>query len=171
MEAWVDGMPTGYALLESSKALRTHWLRRIAAMLIDVAIIFIPIRIGLLFVSNLDQNIVAGIATGIAWFMYAGFLEGRYGKTVGKHLMHLKVVSMIDRKLLRQGFIRSVPKLFWYAFLPVDTLLGLAMDGDPRQRFTDRVSLTSVITYEPELARIKKRSQPEKTANEMVDSD
>jgi len=146
-------MPTGYALLER----------------IDAAIIFIPIRIGLLFVSDLDQNIIAGIATGIAWFVYAGFLEGRYGKTVGKHLMHLKVVSMIDRKLLRQGFIRSVPKLFWYAFLPVDTLLGLAMEGDPRQRFTDRVSLTSVITYEPELSKIKNRSQPVKKVEETAD--
>jgi uncharacterized RDD family membrane protein YckC len=151
-------MPTGYALLESNKSLRIHWLRRVAAMLIDAAIIFIPIRIGLLFVNDLDQNMVAGIATGMAWFVYAGYLEGRYGKTLGKHLMHLKVVSMIDHKLMRQGFIRSVPKLFWYAFLPVDTLLGLAMDGDPRQRFTDRVSLTSVISYEPELSRIKKRS-------------
>jgi len=155
-------MPTGFGLLESNKALRIHWLRRLAAMLIDVAIIFVPIRIGLFFVNNLDQNIVAGIATGIAWFIYAGYLEGKYGKTIGKHLMHLKVVSMIDRKLLRQGFIRSVPKLFWYAFLPVDALLGLAMEGDPRQRFTDRVSLTSVITYEPELTKIKKRSQSNK---------
>jgi len=113
--------------------------------------------------------IVDGLAVGIVWFVYAGFLEGRYGKTIGKHLMHLKVVSMIDYKMMRQGFIRSVPKLFWYVFLPVDTFLGLAMDGDPRQRFTDRVSLTSVITYEAELTKIKKRSQPSKNSKDIVD--
>lgn len=162
-------MATGYAILESSKALQIHWLRRIAAMLIDVAIIFIPIRIALIFVMPMNQDIIAGITTGVAWFVYAGILEGKYGKTLGKHLMHLKVVSMVDRRLFRQSFIRSVPKLFWYAFLPVDTLLGLAMDGDPRQRFTDRVSLTSVITFEPELAKIRKRSQPAKKVQESVE--
>lgn len=153
-------MPTGYALLESNKALQIHWLRRFFAMLIDVAIIFIPIRVALIFVSNYNPDIVAGLATGVAWFVYAGILEGLYGKTLGKHLMHLKVVSMIDNRILRQGIIRSVPKLFWYAFLPVDVLIGLAMEGDPRQRFVDRVSLTSVITYEPEFAKIRKRSLP-----------
>jgi uncharacterized RDD family membrane protein YckC len=167
----VHGMATGYAVLGSNKALQIHWLRRIAAMLIDVAIIFIPIRIALIFVTPMNQDIFAGIATGMAWFVYAGILEGKYGKTLGKHLMHLKVVSMVDQRLLRQGFIRSIPKLFWYAFLPVDTLIGLAMDGDPRQRFTDRVSLTSVITFEPELAKIKKRSQPAKNIVKHIDDE
>ncbi|MFP4169469.1 MAG: RDD family protein [Methanomassiliicoccales archaeon] len=152
-------MPTGYALLESSRALRKHWLRRLAASVIDAAIIFIPIRIGLVMFPSVQQDLIAGVLAGAIWFLYSGIAEGVYGKTVGKRLLHIKVVSMTRKNLyLRQALIRSVPKLFWYAFLPLDVLLGLAMDNDPRQRFVDRVSATSVIIYEPELARIKKRS-------------
>jgi uncharacterized RDD family membrane protein YckC len=153
-------MPTGYELLGSNKALRKHWIKRVAATLIDVAIIFAPIRLALVFLDGFNQDVLAGLAAGVVWFLYSGILEGFYGKTLGKHLLNLKVVSMTERRLLRQGFIRSVPKLFWYAFLPIDVLIGLALEGDPRRRFTDRVSLTSVVAFEPELSRIRKRSRP-----------
>ncbi|MBM3299545.1 MAG: RDD family protein [Deltaproteobacteria bacterium] len=155
-------MPTGFDLLEHNSALRKHWLKRIGAMLIDAAIVFIPIRIALLFLDFSNQDIMAGVLSGVAWFVYGGLLEGRFGKTVGKRLLHLRVVSLVETRSLHQTFVRNVPKVFWYIFLPLDVLVGLSLEGDPRQRWTDTVAKTSVISYEPELAKIKKRSEPAK---------
>ncbi len=153
-------MPTGFDLLEHNSALRKHWLKRIAAMLIDVVIIFVPIRVALLFLDFSNQDIMAGILSGAAWFVYGGVLEGRFGKTVGKRIVHLRVVSLIETRSLHQTFIRNVPKIFWYIFLPLDVLVGLSLDGDPRQRWTDTIARTSVIAYEPELTKIRRRSEP-----------
>jgi len=164
----VDGMPTGFALLESSATLRNHWLRRLAAALIDATIIFVPIRVALVFVTVFNPDIVAGVAAGVAWFLYSGILEGIYGQTVGKRLLHLKVVSMVEHRTIRQGLVRSVPKMFWYIFLPIDVIIGLMLEGDPRRRFTDSVSLTSVISYVPEMQKIRKRSAPGLKRQDMI---
>lgn len=161
-------MPTGFALLESNSALRRHWLRRVAAMLIDMAIIFVPIRIALIFASFFDPNILAGISAGVVWFIYSGILEGYYGMTVGKRLLHLKVVSIDRKRTMKQGFVRNIPKLFWYIYLPLDALVGLAQEGDPRKRFSDTVSNTSVIAYEPEMAKIKRRSKTSKSMGSVA---
>lgn len=151
-------MPTGYDLLEHSSALRRHWLRRVAAAIIDALIIFIPIRVLLLFIDSPYQDIIAGVAAGIAWFLYSCLLEGTYGKTIGKSLLNLKVISVKENENLsiHKTFIRSVPKIFWYIFLPLDVLIGLAIDGDPRQRWSDTIAGTSVIMYTPELKRVAK---------------
>jgi len=150
-------MPTGYEILGSSRALRKHWLKRLGAALIDAAIIFIPVRLALVFVHDFNQDILAGLLSGAMWFLYSGVLEGLYGKTLGKHLLYLKVISLSENRSIWQGFIRSVPKLFWYAFLPLDVFIGLALEGDPRQRFVDRAAMTSVMSFEPELHRIESR--------------
>lgn len=151
-----DGMPTGYEILGNSRALRRHWLKRLGAALIDAAIIFIPVRLALVFVHDFNQDILAGVLSGALWFLYSGVLEGLYGTTLGKHLLYLKVISLSEKRSIWQGFVRNVPKLFWYAFLPLDVLIGLALEGDPRQRFVDRAAMTSVMSFEPELKRITK---------------
>jgi uncharacterized RDD family membrane protein YckC len=155
-------MPTGFDILEHSNALRRHWLKRIAAAVVDVVIIFIPMRLLIFFVNAPYQDIVAGILSGVVWFLYSGLLEGVYGKTLGKWFFNLRVVSLIEKKRLHQAFTRSVPKFFWYIFLPFDIMIGLAMEGDPRQRWTDTVARTTVISYEPEIAQIKRRGEPAK---------
>ncbi|MDH7508719.1 MAG: RDD family protein [Methanomassiliicoccales archaeon] len=151
-------MPTGYDILEHSSALRWHWLRRIAAAIIDAFIIFIPIRVLLFFINSPYQDIIAGVAAGVAWFLYSSILEGIYGKTIGKSLLNLKVICVRENEHLsmHKTFIRSVPKIFWYIFLPLDVLVGLAIDGDPRQRWSDTIAGTSVIMYTPELKRVAK---------------
>ncbi|MEM2944056.1 MAG: RDD family protein [Methanomassiliicoccales archaeon] len=149
-------MPTGYDLLEHSSALRRHWLRRIVAAVIDALILFIPIRIALSHVVVPYKDIFAGVLAGVAWFVYSGVLEGVYAKTIGKKLLSLKVIPVKDGEelSLSKTFIRSVPKIFWYIFLPLDVLVGLAIEGDPRQRWSDTVAGTSVIVFSPEVKKI-----------------
>jgi uncharacterized RDD family membrane protein YckC len=156
-------MPTGFDLLEHSRALRRHWLKRLAATFVDVMIIFVPMRIVIFFVNAPYQDIVAGVLSGIVWFIYSALLEGAYGRTLGKWFFNLRVVSLKEKKSINQTLTRSVPKFFWYIFLPFDVIIGLAMEGDPRQRWSDTVAKTTVISYESELAKIKKKGEPERS--------
>jgi uncharacterized RDD family membrane protein YckC len=155
-------MHTGFDILESSSALRRHWVRRFVAGFIDIGIVFIPLWVVLNFLTLTDRTIAAGLGAGLLWFLYAGLMEGYFGRTIGKMAVHLKVVSMRDRRTLKQTFIRSIPKLFWYIFLPFDVAVGLATEGDPRKRWSDGVARTLVIAYYPSVPRSKKvpKAQP-----------
>ena len=151
-------MHTGFDVLESSKALRGHWARRFLAALIDIALLFIPVYLIVAQLNITDQSkiILMGILAGLAYFLYSAILEYIYGRTVGKLIVHLKVVSMKERRTLRQTLIRSVPKLFWFILLPFDVVIGLATEGDPRKRWTDGIAKTLVISYYPAIPRGKR---------------
>lgn len=153
-------MPTGFDLLEHSSTLRRHWLRRLAATLVDVAIIFIPMRLLIFFVNAPYQDLVSGLLSGAMWFVYSGALEGAFGRTLGKWFFNLRVVSLSEKRSMHQFLTRNVPKFFWYIFLPFDVIVGLVMDGDPRQRWSDTVANTNVVSFESESAQIKRRGQP-----------
>ncbi len=154
----VDGMHTGFDMLAHNTAVRRHWLRRIVAGLVDIAIIFIPLYLILLFLNIPYKTIITGAGAGVAWFLYAAILEGKYGRTLGKQLVHLKVVSLKERRTFKQTFIRSIPKFLWYLFLPFDVMVGLAMEGDPRKRWIDGVARTLVIAYYPPVPKQKSRA-------------
>ncbi|HPP44857.1 MAG TPA: hypothetical protein PK446_03610, partial [Methanomassiliicoccaceae archaeon] len=63
-------MYTGFDLLESSGALRNHWLRRFVAGFIDIAIIFTPIWVLLSYSDVPNKTVVAGIGAGVIWYLY-----------------------------------------------------------------------------------------------------
>jgi len=140
-------MHNGYDLLSSSKDLRKHWLMRIAAGAIDLAIVAAPISAALYMGGKTDAVLLAGIMSGIGYYLYSTVLEGLFGQTWGKKLFGLRVVSLSSKRhSIVQAAIRSIPKFFWYAFLPFDILAGLATTvGDPRQRWSDKVALTTVV--------------------------
>jgi uncharacterized RDD family membrane protein YckC len=157
-------MPTGFDLLSGSKPLRIHWMKRSLAALIDLAIVVAPISLA--FVNEARPDIVtAGIVSGIGLFAYSTLLEGFAGQTWGKRILGLSVVCDGDRHSFVLAAIRSVPKFFWYVFLPFDALAGLAMHGDPRRRFTDHIAHTKVIALPGEkrhqaIATSSQRSKP-----------
>jgi uncharacterized RDD family membrane protein YckC len=118
-------------------------------------------RLAIFFVNAPYQDIVAGVLSGIVWFIYSTLLEGVCGKTLGKWFFNLRVVSLKEKKSIHQTLTRSVPKFFWYIFLPFDVIVGLTLEEDPRQRWTDTVAKTTVISYHPEWLRTKKRTEQE----------
>ncbi|MBI0584629.1 MAG: RDD family protein [Methanomassiliicoccus sp.] len=152
-------MHTGFDILESSSALRRHWLRRFIAGIVDIVLVFVPTYYALRILDVTNTTIVAGLGAGLVWFLYAGLFEGRFGRTLGKALVRQKVVSMGERRRYKQTFIRSIPKLFWYIFLPFDVAVGLATEGDPRKRWSDGLAHTLVIAYYPAVPRSKKVPQ------------
>jgi len=140
-------MQTGFSLLESSSALRMHWIRRVLAGLIDIAIVSLSVRLALTAADLSGAALTAALA-GAAWFLYAGLLEGRFGRTPGKWLLRLRVISLRDGRTYGQTFARSLTKLV-YVLMPFDVALGLMTSGDPRRRFVDGFTRTLVIAIYP----------------------
>jgi uncharacterized RDD family membrane protein YckC len=138
-------MQTGLDILSSNHELRVHWLKRIVAVIVDLAIVTTPITLALVMKGSIDDPYLVGLVSGAGLFIYSLLLEGLFGRTWGKRIMGLRVVSLGEKGSLLQATIRSVPKFFWYIFLPIDTLAGLATQGDPRQRWSDKVSETTVV--------------------------
>jgi uncharacterized RDD family membrane protein YckC len=142
-------MHTGFDLLSGSKQLQIHWMKRTLAGLIDLAIVTAPISLALMSQESPDI-VLAGVLSGVGFFLYSTLLEGLFGQTWGKRLLGLSVVTEGQRHSLVHAAVRSVSKFFWYIFLPFDILAGMAMEGDPRQRFTDHIASTKVIALPAE---------------------
>lgn len=139
-------MPTGYDLLEHSHEFRVHMLKRVIAGLIDALIVFIPLIVLVHLFDLPYKEMLAGVFSGFGWFIYSVISEFYTGSSVGKRAMGFIVVSLDGPMTLSQEIVRNVPKMFWYIFLPVDILIGLSKDGDPRQRWVDSLSCTTIIS-------------------------
>ena len=137
-------MVTGFDLLGHSKSIRDHWARRVIAFAVDLVLVTFPVWIVLQFVPNVNVALF-GLLSGLSLFTYSSLFETYLGKTPGKNLMSLRVESTVGDMSLVSGMLRSIAKFFWYIFPLIDTLLGMATDGDPRQRLTDRVANTVVV--------------------------
>lgn len=141
-------MPTGYDLIEHSHEFRMHILRRLAAALIDAAFVFVPVIL-VVYLLELEPNeLLAGVLSGFAWFLYSAAFDGIRSATPGKKVMNLIVVSLDGPMTLSKAVVRNVPKMFWYVFIILDFFVGLGLSKDPRQRWVDTVSNTIVIKKE-----------------------
>jgi len=138
--------------IASDQQLQSHWIYRIVAIIIDwiiiliaVWIISIPIAIGS-FLSGRGMLWGFGsLFTFAIWFLYVFILEGIKGKTIGKHLLNLRVVTIDGGPIdIAKSIIRNISKIHGI-LLFLDWLAGMATDGDPRQRFLDRIAGTVVI--------------------------
>lgn len=85
------------------------------------------------------------ILTGIIWYAMAVPFEAKLGYTPGKYVFGFYVVSFWELMGLKKSIIRNLPKLLWFVWLPLDAIIGMILEGDPRQRLSDHVSKTCVI--------------------------
>jgi uncharacterized RDD family membrane protein YckC len=138
-------MPTGYDLIEHSHDFRVHLLKRLAAGLLDAAVVFIPVTLAIYLTGLEPKELLAGVISGFGWFLYSAVSESRTGTSLGKRMVGLAVASKDGPMTFSKGIVRNVPKMFWFIFLPLDMLVGLSREQDPRQRWTDGVAATTVI--------------------------
>lgn len=138
-------MPTGYDLIEHSHDFRVHLLKRLAAGLLDAAVVFIPVTLAIYLIDLEPKELLAGVISGFGWFLYSAVSESRTGTSLGKRMVGLAVASKDGPMTFSKGIVRNVPKMFWFIFLPLDMLVGLSREQDPRQRWTDGVAATTVI--------------------------
>jgi uncharacterized RDD family membrane protein YckC len=83
---------------------------------------------------------------GVLFFLYAWFMEFSRGATLGKQIMNLKVTTTQGgQPSTEKTLLINISKIHWVLWL-VDTLLGMALPGDPHQKYSDRWVGTTVVS-------------------------
>ena len=145
---------SAFQKIGSDRLLQDHWLRRLIAGIIDSIIIWVitAIILALAAIPAIFLGVVpAFIGTsaflqGVLFFLYAWFMEFSRGATLGKQIMNLKVTTTQGGQLSPdKALLINISKIHWVLWL-VDTLLGMALPGDPHQKYSDRWIGTTVVS-------------------------
>ncbi len=136
-------MVTGFDLLGENRTFQVHWAKRVAAFLIDLVLTLGPTWI-VLFSLGIHSTEAYGIGGGIVLFFYSTVCEALWRRTPGKAIAGLEVRPVVGPMTFGKAMVRNIPKLFWFLFPLIDTIAGMLVEGDPRQRFSDRILGTTV---------------------------
>jgi len=128
------------------------WGERFVAWLLDAIILGIAVAILSLF------SLIAGVTWsvwpswipffnfnvgGVIYFLYWTLMDGLYGQSIGKMIMHIKVTRLDGSPIgIGPAALESVGKAF---LLPLDFLLGLFLYPRKRQRIFNYLSETIVV--------------------------
>ena len=147
--------------MSKSQTAQQYWGKRLLAYIIDA--ILLSVIVGAL-VSIIAFPLIFGYGWGYqfyqpySWFglgpfpllggiitvLYFTFTESRYGASLGKMLMGLKVTMNDGRRLtMDKAVTRNISKVHW-ALLLLDVIVGLATEPDYRKKFTDKYAGTIV---------------------------
>ncbi|HML03725.1 MAG TPA: RDD family protein [Candidatus Bathyarchaeia archaeon] len=137
-----------------------HWILRLIAFIIDSIIILIPTYI-IYFIIILAVPLSWGFILllpfllGILEVLYFVFMEVSSGSTIGKKVLGLQVQTVDGSRITYdKAFIRDISKIFWLLLL-IDWILGVAIPGrDPRQKYTDRIAGTTVVSIKPAFSSV-----------------
>lgn len=146
-------MVTGFDLISHNKPLQKHWVKRVIAYIIDLILVSILVWVIFLPFQFLRPAgftyLYLPFTAGIVQVFYSAFLEYVNRQTIGKMVLDLEVEGMMGGLDLHEALIRNISKIHGLLLL-LDWVVGLATEGDPRQRYLDRLAETTVIgTAEP----------------------
>jgi uncharacterized RDD family membrane protein YckC len=143
---------SAFEKITTDRNLQDHWLRRLVAGIIDgVIMAIIASIISVLaalpaFVFGVFMMGTFPFLIGILFFLYASFMESSRGTTFGKQIMNLKVTTTQGAlPTLDKALIRNISKIYWILLL-IDILIGMAIVGDPHQKYSDRWVGTTVVS-------------------------
>ncbi|GAB3960618.1 hypothetical protein GCM10029978_010360 [Actinoallomurus acanthiterrae] len=137
--------------------------QRLVARIIDTLIVGVPIATAAteIFPRETAQTVVAPIAFAVTFFLYEAVQLAVWGRTVGKRLTGLRVISVTgERPTVVQALIRAAIYALPPAARPVPVLNvlaaifwlaenGLQFEGSYRQALHDRAAGTLVIDIRP----------------------
>ena len=138
-------MPSGFEVLGHNRALQLHWARRFGAYAVDAVAVLMPTWTVLALLGAASGIVFLGVASGVVFVLYGTAAEALHGQTLGKYVFDLEVRPVRGSLTLGKSAARNAPKFFWYLFPLLDAILGLLGQGDPRQRFSDRILGTVVV--------------------------
>jgi uncharacterized RDD family membrane protein YckC len=138
-------MVTGFDVLGVDKNLQEHWIKRVVAYIIDIIIIAVVIWIIFWFLLGWARWLETGLITGLIVLLYFTVLEATACKSLGKALLGMEVSAIDGFMDFRKSIIRNITKFFWFILPALDWVIGMATEGDPKQRFMDRIAGTVVI--------------------------
>ena len=143
-------MVTGLNIIGQNKALQDHWIKRVIAYIIDWVILIVISAVLTIALFPFGGGVFS-IFWGIGILVYAVIAilywiiqEGFWGGTIGKKVMGLRVVGTTGPMDIVKAAIRNVSKIYGL-FLLLDWIVGLATEGDPRQKVMDRFAGTTVV--------------------------
>ncbi len=136
-------MPSAIDLIGHNAALQEHWIRRLFAIIIDSILIAVVAIFFNLFFPLFANWLLWPFIFGLVMWVYSALFEAAIGGTIGKKLLSLHVVAIGAPMDAARAFIRNVSKVHGLLLL-LDVILGAATQGDPRQRYLDRIAGTTV---------------------------
>jgi len=125
------------------------WWKRLAALVIDNALLYAATTLVALQASSsatvTDLRVVAELALT---FLYFGYLNGVYGQTVGKRLLHIRVVDADTGTPL--GLRRGLARYGVVALLSLAFVIPVLIDGlwplrDPRRQSWHDKAVRSLV--------------------------
>jgi len=143
------------------KLLQRHWLHRVVAFVIDFIIISIPFFIFGFFIGYFLKffSWLWWGGFGLCLWLYSAITEQAGGRTLGKAMLALRVYSKKGNLDFASALIRNISKVF-LPLLFLDWLAGMITDGDPRQRYLDRLlEVTTQRTDIPETVNTQGESK------------
>ena len=138
---------------EGKELLVARWFDRFIAWLIDfiiISAISLAIFASIFGATNLewDEDTIFSegtsyIPASLLFFSYWIISEYKGGQSIGKKILHLKVVNINGKSTTLLGvIISSFGKSF---LLPIDVILGLIFTNQKRQRIFNKIGDTIVI--------------------------
>lgn len=146
-------MVSGLNIIGTNRALQDHEIKRFVAAIIDSVIVWIIsfLVAGLVFASAFAVGGFNVLFWGVGAFvlaliaiLYWAVQEGFAGATIGKKIMGLQVVGTTGPLDFVKAIVRNLTKINGLLLL-IDWFIGLAMEGDPRQKASDRFAGTTVV--------------------------
>jgi uncharacterized RDD family membrane protein YckC len=142
--------------------------QRLVARLVDTLIVGVPIATVAteIFSRQTAQTVVAPLAFAVVYLVYEAVQLALWGRTVGKRLTGIRVVSADGARLRAgQALVRSAIYALPPAARPVPVLnviagifwlaeIGLLFEGGHRQALHDRAAGTLVIDTRPRPAPV-----------------
>lgn len=145
-------MVTGFDLIGHNRTFQVHWAKRVVAFFVDILFVFAPLWTFLYF--NGERTAwVFGVLGGAALYVYSVIAEAIFRTTCGKYIAGLEVRPVHGPMTFAKAAVRNIPKVFWFLFPFLDTIAGMLVEGDPRQRWSDHVLGTTVA--QSHLIRVK----------------
>jgi uncharacterized RDD family membrane protein YckC len=147
--------------LARDRYAQEHWVLRLLAFIIDYIAVVVAVTIleflillpfigaGLAFARTsfifLFVPTLGGLAGSIMLVLYFAFAEYLYGTTLGKKILHLRVVMVDGTRIdLGKAFIRNISKIYWLLLL-LDIIVGLISHTKRGQKYSDYIASTNVI--------------------------
>jgi len=134
---------SGLESLAKDLGAQEFWIRRLAAVILDGAVVGVA-----LFALSLGplplRALELGAAGGLALYLYTVLFEFFRGQTPGKWLLGLRVVGVGSKVDLSRLLVREVSKVFVLA-LVLDVGAGLLVEKNGRQRYLEVLSGTTEV--------------------------
>jgi uncharacterized RDD family membrane protein YckC len=158
----VGVFPSTLDQIRSDRQLQDHWIRRLIAIIIDgilvgivagllSALFLIPFLFGAYWTGAVIypffwyySSLLLPLVIGVLSVIYFSYAESTYGWTFGKKIMNLKVIMLDGSKpSIEKALIRNLSKIHGVLLL-LDFLIGFVTQGDPHQKYMDRIAGTTV---------------------------